>query len=105
MIGDLRTRLPIQFGDDATAELYVRRVARAREDGARLGRRFVVAPSVRVALPSKTWLEAGAEVKLEDLMDGEVPAHVALRQLLESGRVIATGFEAGDDGDEPPKAA
>lgn len=75
-----RNPVPIQFGDQHTAELYQAEVAAMRKQ--QRGQ-YVVAPGLRVTTRDGTLFEPGAEVRLEDI--GEMRE---LRRLISIGYIL-----------------
>jgi hypothetical protein len=96
-IANIRSaRLPVQCGDEATREQFEREVESAR----RLQpTRYAVSPRIRLPLPNGTgFLEAGAEVRVEQLGGGPLAPMLVLNRYLASGHVIeADGFDDGPE--------
>lgn len=87
MIANLRIRVPanIVFGDDESRERYIAEIEAALS---RQRVRYAVAPRQRVVAQGGRVLESGAEITLEMLDGGDVPAQVRLARLIEKGIVL-----------------
>lgn len=80
--------LPIQFGDEATREVYQREVEAARAEHAAHRVRFAVAPRISIVAPSGQRLEAGAEVTVALLHGGQRPAWGLIQDWVRTGHII-----------------
>jgi hypothetical protein len=63
--------LPIQFGDEASRQIYESEVETARAAHAARGVRFAVSPRVSVLAPSGKRYEAGTEITVALLHGGQ----------------------------------
>lgn len=78
-------RSPLAFGDEDTANAYARRAEAAR---AAQPFRWHVAPLLHVLTPAGVRLTEGQQVTLELMRDGDQPAELLIRALVEKGSIL-----------------
>jgi hypothetical protein len=91
---------PIRFGDELTAERYIKRAEAQLSVQKTKGIRWSPAPDLVVVTPNEVTIKAGEALTLEKMQGGPKPARLLIRDL------VARGFVLEADGlDDGPQAA